>query len=394
MASSREIIEASPDLKRLFEEGFELSIKHVHLLVSSVPYIRSDRTVARGTLVFPLELQSDVTAKKPSDHTALFAGEYPCYADGSQITGMVADTEVRRLGEGLVTKIRFSSKPDPADADYHGKVHRYVKLLSDPARESEPDANARTRRIVEADEDESPLVFLDTNSARAQIMTITEKLKGQRIAIIGLGGTGSYILDLVAKTPVKEIHIFDDDEFSLHNAYRAPGAPTTEQLRARLHKVDYLQDVYRRMHKGIKVHRTRVTAQSLAELDGMTYAFLSMDPGPDKAAVVERLVTSKIPFTDTGIGIEAGNGRLVGVVRTITVTPDNAKFLPCIPVKAPGDAELYASNIQIAELNSLNAIFAVIRWKKHVGFYFDARNEHECTFDIGANMLRNDEALP
>jgi hypothetical protein len=270
-----------------------------------------------------------------------------------------------------------------------------VKLLSDPAREIEPEADARTRRVVETDDDDnSPLVFLDTNSARAQIMPITEKLKGQRLAIIGLGGTGSYILDLVAKSPVKEIHVFDDDEFSLHNAYRAPGAPTAEHLRGRLHKVDYLHDLYRRMHKGIKVHRTRVTAQNLAALDGMTYAFLCMDPGPDKAAVVEHLITSKIPFTDTGIGIESGDSRLVGVARAITITPDNAKFRPCIPVKAPGDADLYASNIQVAELNSLAAIFAVIRWKKYVGFYFNARDEHECTFDISANMLRNDEALP
>src|SRR5689334_23113018 len=111
MASSREIVDASPDLKKLFDEGFELSIKHVHVLVSSIPYVKSDRTVARGTLVLPLELQSDVTAKKPGDHTALFAGEYPCYADGTQITGMVADTEVRKLADGIVTKVRFSSKP-------------------------------------------------------------------------------------------------------------------------------------------------------------------------------------------------------------------------------------------------------------------------------------------
>ena len=394
MASSREIIEASPDLKKLFEEGFEISIKHVHLLVSSVPYVKSDRTVARGTLVFPLGLDDDIRAKKPEHHWCYFAGEYPCYANGTQITAMVANAEEKRLADGIVTKFQFSSRPEIPDPDYHVKVHRYVRLLSDPAREIEPDADARTRRIVEVEDEDSPLVFLDTNSARAQILPVSDKLKGQRVAIIGLGGTGSYILDLVAKTPVKEIHVFDDDEFSLHNAYRAPGAPTTDQLRARMFKVDYLYETYRRMHKGIKVHRERATAQNLASLDGLTYVFLSMDPGSDKAAVVERLVGSKIPFTDTGIGIESGNDRLVGIVRTITVTPDEAKFLPCIPVKAPGDNDLYASNIQIAELNSINAIFAVIRWKKHVGFYLNARNEHECTFDVGANMLRNDEALP
>lgn len=54
---------------------------------------------------------------------------------------------------------------------------------------------------------------------RANINFINDKFKGMRIGIIGLGGTGSY-LDLVAKTPVDEILLFDDDEFLLHNAFR------------------------------------------------------------------------------------------------------------------------------------------------------------------------------
>jgi hypothetical protein len=37
----------------------------------------------------------------------------------------------------------------------------------------------------------------------------------------GLGGTGSYILDLVSKTPVNEILLFDSDDFLQHNAFRS-----------------------------------------------------------------------------------------------------------------------------------------------------------------------------
>jgi molybdopterin/thiamine biosynthesis adenylyltransferase len=392
MATSREIIEASPDLKKLFGEGFELSIKHVHLLVTSVPYVKADRTVAQGTLIFPLELQDDVKANKPPHHWCYFAGEYPCYASGAQMTALVVNNDVQKLAEGIVRNRQLSARPEPPDPDYHAKVWRYVRLLGDPARDIDPDADARTRRIVEVEDEESPLVFLDTNSARAQIMPISDKLKGQRIAIVGVGGTGSYVLDLLAKTPVKEIHLFDDDEFSLHNAYRAPGAPTTEQLRARMFKVDYLFEIYRRMHRGIKIHRERIRAENLGQLAGLSYVFLCLDPGPDKAALVKFLVASKTPFTDTGIGIESGNNRLVGVAKAVTVTPDNQKFLSSVPVKPPGDNDLYASNIQIAEMNSLAAILAVVRWKKHVGFYFDPRGERLCTYDVAANMLLNDEA--
>ena len=57
---------------------------------------------------------------------------------------------------------------------------------------------------------------------RAGISDLNAMLRGQKIAIVGLGGTGSYILDLIAKTEVSEIHLIDADEFVNHNAFRAP----------------------------------------------------------------------------------------------------------------------------------------------------------------------------
>jgi hypothetical protein len=392
MGQSAEIIANSPDLKRLDDDGFELSIRHAHLLVSSVPYVTAGRKVARGVLIFPLEMATSTTARKPKDHTAFFAGELPHYADGKPISGIINKQEIKKLGEGIVAKFFFSSAPEVADADYEVKVRRYVDTLSAPAQVFEPGASAQTRRIVESKDDDSPFVYLDTNSGRAQITPITDKLKGLKIAIVGVGGTGSYILDLVAKTPVKEVHLFDEDEFSLHNMYRAPGAPTREQLDARMEKVKYLSQIYSRMHKGVIPHDERITAVNVTKLTGMHYVFLCMDPGPDKAELVNFLVNNGIPFTDTGLAVEISSDKLLGLVSTITVTPENKSQLHKIPVKAGGDDELYASNIQIAELNMLNAVLAVIRWKKHFGFYLDDRHEHECSYTISPNMLTHEEA--
>jgi tRNA A37 threonylcarbamoyladenosine dehydratase len=88
--------------------------------------------------------------------------------------------------------------------------------------------------------------YPDTNSSRAGIEFLNRKFENQKIAIIGLGGTGSYILDQVAKTPVKEIHIFDADVFQLHNAFRSPGAVSSEKLEAEngIMKVDYYYGIY------------------------------------------------------------------------------------------------------------------------------------------------------
>jgi len=52
----------------------------------------------------------------------------------------------------------------------------------------------------------------------------------------------------------------------------------------------------------------------------------------------------------------------------------------------------YNTNIQIAELNALNAAFAVIKWKKLRGVYLDLEGEHHSTFTIDGNAVINDDA--
>src|SRR6266568_4673484 len=102
MSRSAEIIAGSPDLKRLYADGFELSIKEALLLVSSVPYATAARTVARGVLIIPLTLATDVTAGKPPDHVAFFAGDKPHYADGTPIAGIVNEQGTFKLADGIV----------------------------------------------------------------------------------------------------------------------------------------------------------------------------------------------------------------------------------------------------------------------------------------------------
>jgi len=141
MAKSAEIIAASSDLKALHDDGFEVAIKHGHLLISSVPYVIVGKKVARGTLIFPLTMVTEFRVGKPGDHTAHFAGEEPHHADGTPIKGMIANRGEDKKAEGIVSKFHFSSKPEREDPDYDIKVRRYVDLLTTPARVFEPDEN-------------------------------------------------------------------------------------------------------------------------------------------------------------------------------------------------------------------------------------------------------------
>jgi hypothetical protein len=79
------------------------------------------------------------------------------------------------------------------------------------------------------------------------------------------------------------------------------------------------------------------------------------------------------------------------MVRTTTSTPKMRAHVKSRVSLADDDDDEYSSNIQIAELNSLNAANAVIKWKKHLGFYHDHVLENNSVYTINANMLTDED---
>jgi hypothetical protein len=300
------------------------------------------------------------------------------------------------LGHGVTAQHSFSSKPAETGkyADYHHKMTTYASIVSGPATVLDAKANPRTFRQPE-DEEESVFNYTETASDRVGIGALSELLTKDKVAIIGLGGTGSYILDLVAKTPVIEIRIFDADEFLQHNAFRAPGAPSLEELRDAPKKVDYFQAIYSKMHRNIVPHGVALKTDNLHLLDGISFAFISMDAGEEKLAVVKKLESLSVSFVDVGMGLELVDGSLGGILRVTASTPEKRDHVHngCVSFAGGGEKDIYASNIQVADLNALNAILAVIKWKKIRGFYRDLEKEHHTTYTTDGGMLLNSEKL-
>lgn len=240
--------------------------------------------------------------------------------------------------------------------------------------------------------EESVFQYPDTNSTRANIEYLNRKFKNQRIAIIGLGGTGSYILDQVAKTPVKEIHIYDKDIFQLHNAFRAPGAIDGKRLDEEdLNKIQYYYETYSRMHKGIIPHNIYVTEENITELTGLDYVFISVDKNETRFMITQKLLSMNVPFIDCGLGINKLEDNLIGTLRvTIGIQSKHDHLSNRIGSEEVGENE-YSTNIQIADLNCLNAVIAVIKWKKLSGFYQDLKQEHNMLYFINTNKLLNED---
>lgn len=390
---SLRLISHSPDLQRLHDDGYEVEVRSGYLLVGHVPYVDEDRAVRFGTLVSELTLAGDVTAA-PSSHVAMFSGATPCDRDGHPLDKVINSSSRQDLGDGVVIDHTFSSKPVGSGtyADYYDKMTAYVAMLSGPAQSIERSATARTFRVVEDREGDSPFRYLDTATSRARINLVAKKLERQRVAIVGLGGTGSYILDLVAKTPVRQVHLFDGDRFRQHNAFRAPGAASIARLQGGPTKVKYFATMYSKMRRGIVPHPYHINESNVRRLQGMDMVFLALDKGEPKQLIVRTLEESGTPFIDVGMGVSEDAGVLGGILRVTTSTANHpVQDRGRIPFSDGDVNNDYSQNIQIADLNALNAALAVIKWKKICGFYRDLENEHFSAYTIDGNHLTNDD---
>ena len=367
------VINLNPDLKRLQDEGYELEVKEGYAIIHHVPYLDAERKVQFGILVSKLGMAGD-RVKYNNDHVAFFQGSMPYHANGKPMKAVVNQSQPGTMA-GTTVNWMLSNKPAGGYRDYYDKFTRYIQLLSAEAQAVDPTVTAQTfKRIVTAND--GVFCYEDTNASRAAITDITAKLKGQKIGIIGLGGTGSYILDLVAKTSVSEIHLFDGDVFCQHNAFRAPGAPDVSVFESQPYKTEYYAQQYGRMHKGIKPHPYFITENTVDELQGLDFVFIAIDSGENKCVIVDFLTEHHIRFVDSGIDVQRSGGSLLGMARATVYRDDEKQDITKHISFAEADRDLYSSNIQTAELNTICAILSVMEWKKLFGFYAD--NVHKC----------------
>ena len=389
-----QLISHSPDLKQLRDEGYELELKGGYLFIHHIPYVNSNREIKFGSLVSELTLANPTTTSRPNTHAIYFIGEKPCNKDGIVINEILNSSGDQQLAEGVRINHFFSSKPQCGYySNYYEKVTSYIEILSAHARVIDNRVTAATFKPILDNENPSVFKYTDTNSSRANIGQMNSKFAKQKIAIIGLGGTGAYILDLVAKTPVQEIHLFDGDDFLQHNAFRSPGAASIKKLEKGIKKVFYYEEIYAEMHNGIIPHDEYITEENVEFLSKMSYVFICVDKNSGRNNIFQSLIKFGIPFIDVGLGVSSVEDKLIGTIRVTSGSSlKNDHLNKRIPQdENDHDNNEYATNIQIADLNSLNAVLAVIKWKKMSGFYQDLKEEYHCTYSINTAQLLNDD---
>ncbi|MBK9391885.1 MAG: ThiF family adenylyltransferase [Bacteroidetes bacterium] len=364
-----QLVSHNEDIERLIQKGYAVSFDSSYLIIRDIPYLNEKKELLVGAIVAKLDFVDKVHVR-PVDHQIFFCGSHPCQLNGSLISNMGGGPATLALSsDDLVVQRSFSNKPAAGFANFFDTIESYVAIISGPPMELH-NANPFTFRITEVMTD-SVFHYNDTLTGRAEIGDLSMKLKEDIIAIIGLGGTGSYLLDFITKIPVKEIRGFDLDSFHVHNAFRSPGKLTVEELGKR--KSEVYQGRYEGFRKNINLSSKFIVADSREDLEGVTFAFVCVDKGSSRTEIFDLLIAMKIPFIDVGMGLSRDNGLINGMLRMTFYDIDQAqevlakKLAPMVDL--PDD--VYQNNIQISELNALNACLAIIKYKQIRGFYTD-----------------------
>ncbi len=270
---------------------------------------------------------------------------------------------------------RGSAESPEDDLSAIDVVHRYAKQIVGAV--SAKGVRGHSRPV-----NQGPFNIPNTFEARSGIKSMQDRIRDQRIAIIGLGGTGAYLLDLMAKTAVAEIHLCDYDELNWHNFMRAPGAPTSDEIesqdQAHLRKVSYYFAKYSSLRDGIQPHTMHVSdpatfAEFLAT-QSIDFAFVSIDQyrkcdSPRQDQVYAALSKAKVPFIDSGVSIALENDEVRGAVTTSTYENGSLAWEQAIPnARIEGDLIGYR-NVQLPEVNALAASLAVMEWRRRTGQY-------------------------
>jgi len=381
----RLLVSRNDDIRRLIDKGFAIGFGGNHVIVRDIPYLDAGGNLCWGAFASQYET-IDGERIRPQNHQMSFAGGMPHQIDGTPVANMGSTPHCVPLGgphaDVNVERI-FSHKPFENGAwrdyvDHFEKIERYLSSVSGPAMAKFGDeANPYTFRIVDEVEEDPIFKFGDTLTTRAEISELAQVFANEVVAVIGLGGTGAYILDFMVKTRVPEVRGFDMDHMRVHNAFRSPGRVIKDEFGKP--KAEVYQDRYENFRHGLKVQAKFIDESSEEELKGVTFAFVAVDKGASRKSIFALLAKLKIPYIDVGMGLKKKNGKLRGSLRTTHYSVDRGDEMRERNLAETGqdDENIYAANIQIGELNALNACIAVVRYKQLRGFYAqDADLDH------------------
>ncbi len=171
---SIQLLDHNSDLKKLKDEGYNISIINDHIVIQGIPYLNNEKKILFGLIFCAYNLSGEKAT--PRDHTVYFTGECPCNQMGNQLS-LVNSPQKITLTEDIISQFYLSSKLESGNyPDFYEKMKRYIDLLSAPAISIYPSVRSKNFDFVSYEQD-SVFNYPDTNTARAEITDINNKVK-------------------------------------------------------------------------------------------------------------------------------------------------------------------------------------------------------------------------
>ena len=355
------------DLERLAAHGFTVTVENDVTTVEPIAYRSKNGGASAGRLVVPCALGPEESGR-PSSHQAWWDGEPPCKV-GGQLTRVYLNDEQRTWTAGVKTHHSFSHKPAEGYPDYYSLVRTYAKII---AEDGDLQWRPTTREAGEVRRiGESTLTQQETGLARIGLADLAAVYQEQRVSIVGTGGTGCFILDLVSKCPVRQIRIYDHDIIERHTALRWPGPTPPPEIYYGTPKSEYLALQYSKWHRDVKGYRQKVDRDSASRVATVSdCVFVAIDDGESRREIIEG-IGAGTTVIDCGVDIARNTAGLVGTARVSRLQASDERredVKARLPVERKENAE-YRQNQQLAEMNALNACLAVLAWKESIGIY-------------------------
>lgn len=381
------------DIKKLIEEGYALAFDSNYLIVRDVPYLDKTLALKWGAIITKLEFIDQVKIKQ-DNHQVFFSGATPYSLLGTPIANLNDNPATLSLPNSPDINVQriFSNKPlNRSYHDFFEKIDSYITQISGPAIQMH-DAKAKSFKAQFGNEKNSVFKLHDTLTSRAEISDLSQIFKEEVIAVIGLGGTGAYVLDFLVKTPIKEIKIFDGDSYHIHNAFRSPGKLELTDLGKS--KTEVYSSRYDGFRNGLFSATKIIDSTCKDDFTGVTFAFICVDKGSARNEIFQLLNNLNIPFIDVGMGLNRKLGSINGLIRATYIAPGELETVlkkNAIPLNDSPDEE-YKTNIQISELNALNACLAVMKYKQLRGFYHNELPAHFIVEVSDGKILSDEES--
>ena len=166
--------------------------------------------------------------------------------------------------------------------------------------------------------DQKPLPQFFDRQVRAFGPEIQQLLRRLHVGVVGAGGTGSAVLEQLARLGVGTLSIFDGDAFDDTNVNRVYGSSISDAGR---NKAELAAANVERTGLGTRlhVHPTHITRETTARcLRECDVVFGCTDRHAPRGILVQLALRYLIPLLDLGVKLDSQDGTLTGVFGRVT----------------------------------------------------------------------------